>query len=423
MKNNKINGAVKLRIAFFHCAFVYSGGGERIALEGVLGLRRRGHLVDLYSPATDFKKCFPDLLTQAKPKPIIPQLPKGFPVRDGLNMLLASFAAPFAAYKFRNYDIFVGENQPGVWFAYVYAKIFHKPYIIYLNQPNRMIYPRAIDLKTGWFANRNFVFLQKVVKAGKPLVAFLDKISTKNANFLTVNGTYIGDIISQIYGKEYINCPAGCDPFPHGPLTFQKKKYFEGRLQVNGFSIQKPYIFLTNRHYPQKRFDYAIEALPLVLKKFPNVQLVISGAFTNVTKQWQHLAEKLQVAKNIFWLSEVKNEDMGLLYENAAVYLYTSPEEDYGMGVVEAEEFGVPVVAWNHAGPTVTVNNGKTGFLAKPYEVSDFADKIIWLLSHPDERVQIGKAAHEHVQKHFTWDRHVEILEHAMSEAMKGKRL
>jgi glycosyltransferase involved in cell wall biosynthesis len=412
----------KLKIALFHCAFVYSGGGERIALEGALGLRKLGHSVDLYSPATNWEKCFPDLLQKTNPLEIIPQLPQGFPLRDGLNMLLASIFAPLVAYKFKDYDVFLGENQPGVWFAFLFAKIWRKPYVIYLNQPNRMIYPRAIDLRTGWKTNQSFLFLEKMIALVRPLVAFLDGISIKKADFMAVNGHYIGDIISQIYGKEYVDCPAGCDPFPHGELHFEKKQYYEGKLQVNGFQIMKPYVFLTNRHYPQKRFDYAIAAMPAILKKFPKVQLVISGAFTNSTKEWKTLAEKLSVSKHIIWLGEVSNEDMGRLYESAAVYVYTSPEEDYGMGVVEAEEFGVPVVAWNHAGPTVTVKSGKTGFLANPYDVDDFAKHILWLLEHPKERVEMGKAAHEHVRKHFTWENHVQVLEKACSDSVKYDR-
>lgn len=413
----------KLRIAFFHCAFVYSGGGERIALEGVLGLRARGHSVDLYSPATDWEKCFPDLLKKTQPKPIIPQLSKSVPFAEALNMLVASLVAPLAAYRFKDYDIFIGENQPGVWFSWVYAKMFRKPYIIYLNQPNRMVYPRAIDLKTGWFANSNFVLLEKVIAFFKPVVAFLDKKSIKGANFMTVNGSYIGDVISQIYGKDYIECPAGCDPFPHGPLRFSKKIYYEGYIEIHDKKIKKPYLFLTNRHYPQKRFDYAIEALPHIKKHYPNIQLIISGAFTNVTPIWQAMAKKLGVDRNIVWLGEVANDDMGKLYKNTAVYVYTSPEEDYGMGVVEAEEFGIPVVAWHHAGPTVTVDHGKTGFLAKPYDVKDFAEHIIWLLDNPEERIMMGKKAHEHVQKNFTWKRHVDILEKAAYDALMDKRL
>lgn len=412
----------KLHIAFFHCSFIYSGGGERIALEGVLGLRAREYNVDLYAPAINWQNCFPDLLKKAKPQIIIPQLMTNTGLMDALNMLLSSVFAPLAAYKYKDYDIFIGENQPGVWFASVYAKIFHKPYIIYLNQPNRMIYPRSIDVRTGWFTNINFVFLEKLISLFKPLVAYFDKKSIQGADIMTVNGSYIGNIISQIYGKDYVECPAGCDPFPHGKLNFSEAKYYEGKMKVNGYEWTKPYILLTNRHYPQKRFDYALEALQRIVKKYPSVKLIITGAFTKTTVDWKKLSKKLKIEKNIIWLGEVENTDMGRLYENAAVYVYTSPEEDYGMGVVEAQEFGVPVVAWNHAGPTVTVKHGETGYLAKPYVVDNFAKYIMQLLQNKKERVEMGKKAHIHVQKNFTWKRHLDILEKAIADALKARK-
>ena len=416
-------GKKKLKIALFHCSFVYSGGGERIAIEGVLGLRKKGHEVDLYAPAIDRENCFPDLLKKANPKPIMNGLPRWFPLRDALDMGFSSLLAPLVAYKFRDYDVFIGENQPGAWFAWVYSRIFGKPYVIYLNQPNRMLYPRSIDLKTGWRTNRNFVLLERMVRIFKPFISYLDKTSTRGANYMAVNGHYIGDIISQIYGKEYVECPAGCDPFPHGPLQFREQKYYQGQIKVNGKSIRKPYILLTNRHYPQKRFDYAILSMPEVIKKYPDALLVITGAFTDVTNDWQKLAKELSVDKNVVWLGEVENKHMGTLYGNAAVYVYTSTEEDFGMGVVEAEEFGVPVVAWKHGGPTVTVEDKKTGFLVKPYSVKDYADKIIWLLGHPKERVEMGKAAHNHVQKNFSWKNHVNVLEKAALDSLKGRSL
>ena len=71
--------------------------------------------------------------------------------------------------------------------------------------------------------------------------------------------------------------------------------------------------------------------MPYVLKKFPKVKLVITGAFTDVTSQWQNLAKKLKVEGNVIWLGEVDDKYMGELYENAAVYVYTAPNEDYGM--------------------------------------------------------------------------------------------
>src|SRR5258708_24167542 len=48
------------RIAVFHCGFTYSGGGERIVSEEVLGLRRRGCEAECYAPPVDQSRCFPD---------------------------------------------------------------------------------------------------------------------------------------------------------------------------------------------------------------------------------------------------------------------------------------------------------------------------------------------------------------------------
>src|SRR4029077_16456744 len=50
------------RIAVFHCGFTYSGGGERLVIEEVLGLRRRGYEVECYAPTVDASRCYPDLL-------------------------------------------------------------------------------------------------------------------------------------------------------------------------------------------------------------------------------------------------------------------------------------------------------------------------------------------------------------------------
>lgn len=409
----------KPKIAVFHCAFVYSGGGERIVLEEVFGLRERGYEVDLYAPAIDWEGCFPDLLKKAQPRPVIAELPRWVPLRDALGLGLSSLLAPLVAPKFRSYDIYLGCNQPGAWFAFLYSRIFKKPYVIYLNQPNRMVYPREIDRETGWFINPNFVFLAKITNLFQPLVARLDRISIRGADIMLANGKYIGEVISRIYDKPFIECPAGCDPFPHGKLDIKKEKYYQGEIKIGERKIGKPYILLTNRHYPQKKFDYVIQALPAVLKEYPDVRLVIAGAFTKVTGDWRWLAGKLGVADHIFWLGEVHGAELGALYENAAVYVYTAPEEDFGMGVIEAEEFGVPVVAWKYAGPTVTVRDGVTGFLAQPYRVDDFAEKIVWLLKNPEKRVEMGKKAHEHVRKNFTWKKHVDILEKAILDSLQ----
>ena len=124
-----------LKIAVFHCGFAYSGGGERLVLEEVMGLRRLGHNVICYAPTLDRETCFPDFIDEVEVSTFLPQLPKWFPLRDAIAMTLSSVLAPILALRFREIEVFVGANQPGAWIAYCMAKVLGRPYVIYLNQP------------------------------------------------------------------------------------------------------------------------------------------------------------------------------------------------------------------------------------------------------------------------------------------------
>ena len=53
-------GETKLRIAIFHLGFFYSGGGEKLVLEEIRGLRALGHEVTCFAPYVDRERCFPD---------------------------------------------------------------------------------------------------------------------------------------------------------------------------------------------------------------------------------------------------------------------------------------------------------------------------------------------------------------------------
>jgi hypothetical protein len=59
----------------------------------------------------------------------------------------------------------------------------------------------------------------------------------------------------------------------------------------------------------------------------------------------------------------------------------------------------------------VTVAQGETGFLARPYSVEDYARAIRRLLEDPALRARMGRAAHARAEALFTWQRHVAILE------------
>lgn len=406
------------KIAIFHCGFIYSGGGERIVLEEARGLKKRGYEVEVYAPTYDPKKSYPELTKEVGVKMFLPSYIDWLPLRNAIRMVATSFLAPVLAYKFRHVDVFVGANQPGAWFAYSMARVLGKPYIVYLNQPNRLLYPRPIDKKFGWTTTvKDYHFLYRLIQSARLFIGLVDKMSIKSAKDLLVNGTYIGVAIENVYAKETIDAPAGSYHQPADNLNTNSA--FRGDIKIGTEKIFKPYILITNRHDPQKRFDYAIRAIKEVLKNYQNVSLIVPGPFTDHTRELIGLAKKLKIADKVKFLGQITEGQLQSLYKNCAVYCYPSPEEDFGLGPLEAGGWGVPTVAWRHAGPTVTVEDGVTGFLAKPYDVKDYAHKILTLLKNPRLRAKMGEAAWKRTKEKFSWDKHVDIIEKSIKRVLK----
>src|SRR6266851_4187221 len=405
------------RIAVFHCGFTYSGGGERLVIEEVLGLRRRGYEVECFAPTVDASRCYPDLIGEVRVKTFLPQLPRWFPFREAAQMAATSLLMPLYAWRFRGVDAIVGCNQPSAWIAWWAARLMDVPYVVYLNQPNRLVYPRSVDRQTGWVSNADYRLLAAIVLRATRFVAWADRRSIQEADQLLVNGDYIGDIIRGIYKREAVDCPAGSHVASSGfPLPVKSR--FSGGLTINGYPIRRPYVLLTNRHYPQKRFDLAIRAMPTVRKRQPKVQLLIPGPSTSHTATLKALVSELGLTDSVLFLGPITEEELQKLYEGAAVYVYPAPEEDFGMGVIEAMAKGVPVVAWNQAGPTVTVGPG-TGHLAEPLELDDYAGGIASMLDDPATNQTTGEHAFEWARR-FDWERHLDKLERSILEVARS---
>jgi glycosyltransferase involved in cell wall biosynthesis len=150
----------------------------------------------------------------------------------------------------------------------------------------------------------------------------------------------------------------------------------------------------------------------------PRAQLVVPGPATAHTAVLKALVAELGLSDAVVFLGQIKEEELQRLYEGAAVYVYPAPEEDFGMGVIESMAKGVPVVAWDQAGPTVTVGPG-TGYLAEPLQVTDYARGITSLLNDRDENQATGVRAFDWARR-FDWERHIDVLERSVLDVARS---
>jgi glycosyltransferase involved in cell wall biosynthesis len=224
-----------------------------------------------------------------------------------------------------------------------------------------------------------------------------------------VNSNWIGDWVREIYGISPLVCPPGVDIHSFTPVGKRTD------TELSRVRIEKPFVLSTNRHYPQKGMEYLIQLMPKVLSEL-DVTFVLTGDYTRYTHSLMQLATDLGVRDHIVFTNHLKEEELVSLYQNADVYVYTSPHEDFGLGPIEAMACGTPPVVWDYAGPAENVSHGVTGLKAQPYSVDDLAEKVLLLLTDKGLRSRIGENGRNFVLKNFSWERHVDILDSVLNE-------
>ena len=84
--------------------------------------------------------------------------------------------------------------------------------------------------------------------------------------------------------------------------------------------------------------------------------------------------------------------------------LIPSRQDNLPNTAVEAHACGVPVVAFDIGGLSDIVKHQQTGYLAKAFDVVDFANGITWTLDH-NKSMQLGNNARKHAELYFSEDK------------------
>jgi glycosyltransferase involved in cell wall biosynthesis len=87
------------------------------------------------------------------------------------------------------------------------------------------------------------------------------------------------------------------------------------------------------------------------------------------------------------------------------VFLSAAPDEGFGIALLEAMAFGVPIVAVDAGGPREIVERDGSGVLVESAAPEHLAPALARLVTDPELRRVLGAAARERVRSHFTAER------------------
>jgi len=190
-------------------------------------------------------------------------------------------------------------------------------------------------------------------------------------------------------------------PNPVSPILLQRA------LGQSRVEPAKPVVLYTGRIEMNKGSLELLRSVDRVASRFPDVEYVIAGARHNSIDD-QMLNGALGVNgthKHVRLLGHVPWQQLADLYRRASVFVMPSFYETFGISVIEAMAFGLPVVATRTGGLPEVVEDGVTGILVPTGDAEALADALIRLLRDPDLRQRMGQAGQERVRAEFTIDR------------------
>jgi glycosyltransferase involved in cell wall biosynthesis len=153
---------------------------------------------------------------------------------------------------------------------------------------------------------------------------------------------------------------------------------------------------------PYKRVDVMLSSAKRLVSRFPDLEIEIVGRGKD-SLRLEHAARSLGIAERTHFRGFVTDEERDALLETTRVCVYPSVKEGWGLGVIEANACGVPVVATDAPGLRDAVRDGETGFLAPEGDVATFAERISRLLADDAlaDRMSLAGLAWS---RRFDWD-------------------
>lgn len=187
----------------------------------------------------------------------------------------------------------------------------------------------------------------------------------------------------------------------YNPLfkKIDEEKIKDNFLKTN--NIKNPFILYVGSRAHYKNFKRFLEAINILDNK--NIYLITAGG-GEFQKDEKDLIKKLKMEKRVINFGFPNDEELNILYNCAAVFVYPSLYEGFGIPILEAMACGTPVAASDI--PCFSEVGGKALIYFNPYNSNDIAKKIKQAIDEGNNswRVKLGL---ERV-KNFSWEKTAE---------------
>ncbi|TSC63120.1 MAG: group 1 glycosyl transferase [Parcubacteria group bacterium Gr01-1014_48] len=391
----------------------FFGGGPRIALELAQSLQKKGHAITLYAfrHVDDGKATFDN---RAQGLRII-TLPSGTNFKR--RPFLGLFYVPGTSAIFQ----YLQENR----LAKMLAKKIDPATDALLPQTSKLDLVTAYhfthlhkkQVPIIWQMNDMTTHTFKVCHAvswtesscslpEKLWYGFLDRLDRRYfaaADEITVLADMIKKQARDGLGREATVARVGVNT---DQFTYKERKAPQEKTRILGHA----------QFYRHRRFEDAVEAVALLIKKGYDIDLTLSGdseTYEAYRKYRDEIADKarvLGIAHRVHFPGRLTDEAYLKILHASDIFIFPHVRQSWGLVPFEAMATGLPIVASNETGASEVLIDGETALIVKAEDPQAIAKAIANLVDNPDLYAKLSRNGAVWVRKELTWDHYAETI-------------
>ena len=358
-----------MRICFVVNKFV-RGMGIAEYLNGLCGYLRKNNSIEIVTPVSDFDYKFVKIA--------------GY----GSSLLGLKYLLPYRTGKLGRYDLVVSS------------------------------YPTIAAVKTGTKISKEQMIPHVIIDYGVAEAGHFKDLRARVAHYVGTKSmkTYYSSAdaifsISRFLQKNVERMGLKSEVI-YGGIDFKRfqKKKNTGILKKLKLKSGNYALFI-GRASPHKGTHLLIKAFGILDWPIP---LVIAGGHP----VGDYADELKKMDGNVILTGKIPNDELDELLQNCAMYVTASLWEGLNLPLLEAQACGKPVIAFEHCSHPEVVQKNETGYLVRPLDLNEFANRINILIKDKKKRDAMGKKAKIFAKK-FDWNIIGKKIEKKFSEVLK----
>lgn len=408
-----------MKIAVWHN--LPSGGGKRALYYHVKGLLQRGHTVESWCPPSADQTYLP--LSELINENIVDLRWKEKSPKNYLSKVYNSCFDLNKKYKAMdnhcricadqinkgNYDVlFV--NSCGFFALSSIARYVTIPKVIYLGEPNRILYeamprlpwiPPDLPKDKSWDWKYFESYIKNIAKLRSyRFIAREEFYNAKAFDKILVNSNFSRESVQRVYGLNATVCYLGIDT----------------SLFTNQNKVRENYVVGIGAFVREKNIKFIIESLAKVEGSRPS--LVWIGNVAN-SKYLDELTQMALCCKVDFIPKlRVTNEEVVDLLNRARMMVYAPRLEPFGFAPLEANACGLPVVSVAEGGVKETIIDNINGLLVE-YDSDSMARAIEKLMADSKYAAELGCNGQKGVAAKWNYESSIDRIDSILTTTKK----